>query len=54
MSWITIQVHIPNIDSLVSKLNKSSCQTLLQPIDIIMQQLSSKYVPKGENILLND
>jgi hypothetical protein len=47
--WITIPVHIPNIDSLLSKLDESSCQTFSQPIDIIMQQLPSRCVLKEEN-----
>jgi hypothetical protein len=42
--WITIPVHIQNIDSFLSKIKESPCRTISQPMDFIMQKLSTKYV----------
>ena len=47
--WITIPVHIQNIDSLLNKLEEFSCQTISQPTDIIMQKVPTKYVSKEKS-----
>ncbi len=52
--WITIPVHIRNIDSLLNKLKEFSCQTISQPIDIIMQKLPAKYVSKEKSFFLHN